>query len=88
MYAKYRIFLETTRGGYYVAASNSVNGLSDMVKKWFNDSPIGRSVYDDMVQYVVLMQLDKDTGQYVREKKLPAGDRRAAIAQVRAMGAR
>lgn len=71
-----------------MAAANSVNGLSNLVLDWFNNTSVGRSVDDNMVRAVVLMQLDPKTGSYVRDAKLPATDRRNVIAQVRVLGAR
>lgn len=88
MYAKYRIYLQTSRGGYYVAAANSVNGLANLMLDWFNSTSVGRSVYDDMVRGVVLMKLDPKTGAYQREAALPATTRKNALGQVRLLGAR
>lgn len=88
MYAKYRILLQTTRGSYYVAASNSVNGLANLVLDWFNNSSAGRSVYDDMVKTVSLMKLNPDTGAYEHDASLPVTDRKDVLAKVRLLGAR
>lgn len=71
-----------------MASSNSVNGLAKLALDWFNTTSSGRSVYDDMVRFVVLMQLDKNTGAYVRDEKLPVTSRKNVIAQLRALGAR
>ena len=88
MYAKYRVFVATTRGIYYAAAANSVNGLVDLVRKWLDESSAGRSVYDDMVREVVLMQLDDESGMYQTEQRVPASNRKDIIAKLRALDGR
>lgn len=46
MYQKYRVFIQTSRGGYFAAASNSVNGLAPMVANWLENTSVGRSITD------------------------------------------
>lgn len=88
MYAKYRLYLQTTRGGYVMAASNTVNALVNMVISWLENTSAGRSVYDDMVQRVLLYELDEKTGAYVQSKAIPANSRRDIIRKVRELGGR
>ena len=88
MYSKYRVFIATTRGSYYAAAGNSVNGLVQVVERWLDDTSIVRSIYDDTVLRVVLMQLDEERGYYKIEKQLPATSRQDIIAKLRALGGR
>lgn len=88
MYAKYRIILQTTRGGYAMAASNTVNGLAALVEDWLSNTSAGRAVYDDMVQNVVLTELDQDTGAYKISKTVPVTNLADVIRKARQLGAR
>lgn len=88
MYAKYRLYLQTTRGGYVMAASNTVNDLVAQVHQWLDGTGAGRSVYDDMVLKIMLYQLDKASGAYVFDEQLPVVDRQDIIKKVRALGGR
>ncbi len=88
MYQKYRVFIQTTRGGYFASASNTVNGLAPLVASWLERTSVGRSVYDDVVKAVILYVLDKKQGNYVRSASLPADNRRDIIKKIRMLGAR
>lgn len=98
MYQKYRIYLQTTRGGYAMGASDSVNDLVAIVTDWLENTSAGRSVTDlydkdgrleySDVKAVILYQLDPDTGAYVFSKQLPAIDRADVIRKTRALGGR
>ncbi len=71
-----------------MAASNTVNDLAGQVLAWLEETSAGRSVYDDMVQSVILYELDPETGNYKFSRELPATSRRDIIRQARALGAR
>lgn len=88
MYAKYRLFLQTTRRGYFMAASNTVNDLVGKVIQWLEGTSAGRSVYDDMVREVSLYELNEKTGAYERSERLPVVDRDDVVRKVRALGGR
>lgn len=88
MYKKYRLYLQTTRGSYVMAASDTVNDLVLQTLEWLQTTGPGRSVYDDMVQSVVLYSLDADTGAYVFSRKVPATSRDDIIKKVRELGGR
>ncbi len=98
MYQKYRIYLQTTRGGYAMGASNTVNDLVAIVRDWLTNTSAGRSVTDiydkegrleySDVQSVMLYTLDEKTGGYVFSKQLPAINREDVIKKVHALGGR
>lgn len=98
MYPKYRIILQTTRGGYVMGASNSVNDLVAIVEDWLLNTSAGRSVTDirnkrgeleySDVRAVMLYTLDPKTGGYVYSEQLPAIDRPDVIRKTRALGGR
>lgn len=78
----------TTRGRLLAAASDSVNGLADIVKYWLEETPTGRAVYDDQLQAVALYQFDEATAQYINMGQMPTNSRKDLIAKVRVLGAR
>ena len=88
MYNKYRLIVQTRRGGYSVASVNSVNDLVGVVRDWLDNTPAGRSVYDDQVHAVILYQLDPETGAYVMDRRRPATSRKDIIKQTRLLGGR
>jgi len=88
MYQKYRIFIQTTRGGYFAASGDSVNGLAASVKQWLDGTGVGRSIYDETVQRVIIMRLDEVHGNYQQLNSLPANSRRDIIRKVRSLGGR
>lgn len=103
MYKKYRIYLQTTRGGYSMGAADSVNGLAAIVTDWLENTSAGRSVSDyydrdpltkelvrtgSDVQKVMLYELDQDTGAYKFSKEAAATHRGDIIRAVRSLGAR
>lgn len=87
MYAKYRLYLQAQSGSYVMAASNTVNDLVAQVTYWLTRST-GQSVYDDQVRNVILYVLDKKTGAYVFDKRLPVTSRKDVITKVRLLGGR
>lgn len=88
MYAKYRIFIHTSRGSFLAASGNSVNGLAASVKAWLENTSEGRSIYDDQVQAVEIYVLDKKRGSYVSSEKLPASSRKDLTDKLYEVGAR
>lgn len=98
MYPKYRIILQTTRGGYVMGASNTVNDLVAIVEDWLLNTSAGRSVTDirdkrgnleySDVQSVMLYTLDPETGAYKFSEQLPAIDRPDVIRKTRQLGGR
>ena len=87
MYAAYRVFIITTQGNIFAAASNSVNGLGDKVKEFLN-SPSGLAIYDDQVRGVVIMNLDRNTGNYVRSGQATATSRQDVTNKIYELGGR
>ena len=87
MYAAYRVFINTTQGNYFAAASNSVNGLADLVRAYF-DTTTGRAIYDDQIRGVTIMNLDRDTGSYVRSGQATATSRQDVINKLYELGGR
>lgn len=87
MYAAYRVFINTTQGNFFAAASNSVNGLGDLVRSFF-ESPSGAAIYDDQVRGVTIMNLDRKTGAYVRSGQATATSRQDAINKIYELGGR
>ena len=88
MYRKYRVIIFTTRGRQLAAAADSVNGLGDMVKYWFINDPVGRSVYDDQIQAVAIYEFDDSTAQYINIGQMTSNSRADAVAKIRILGAR
>ena len=87
MYAAYRIFINTTQGNYFAAASNSVNGLTNLVKNYL-ESPTGRAIYDDQVRGVTILNLDRATGGYIRSGQASATSRQDILNKLYELGAR
>ena len=88
MYAKYRLYLQTTRGGYFMARSNTVNDLVALSEQWLEGTGSGRSIYDDIARELWLYELDEKTGSYVRSERLPVNSRKDIIRKVRQLGGR
>lgn len=88
MYKKYRVYVQTRRGGYAVAASNTVNDLVGLALEWLENTSAGRSVYDDMVQAVIIYKLDEKTGAYIFSEQLPASSRKDILTKLRLLGGR
>lgn len=87
MYLAYRVFIITTQGSHYAAGSNSVNGLVDKVREYFR-TPTGQAIYDDQVRGVVIMNLDRETGNYIRGGRATATSRQDALNKLYELGAR
>lgn len=95
---KYRIYIQTTRGGFAMGASDTVNDLVAIVIDWLENTSAGRSVTDIFdkfgnleysdVKSVVLYELDPKTGAYIFSKQLPATDRKDVIRKTRQLGGR
>lgn len=98
MYQKYRLYLQTTRGGFAIGASNTVNDLVAIARDWLNNTSAGRSVTDirdkqGRLEYsdaksVMLYTLDEKNGNYIFSKSLPVIDRDDIIKKVHALGGR
>lgn len=87
MYAKYRLYLIASNGSYVMGASNTVNDLVDQSRYWLTRS-IGARLGDDQVRQVVLYVLDKKTGSYLFDSRLPVTDRKDILTKVRLLGGR
>lgn len=85
---KYRVILTTTAGKFMPATSDTVNGLADMVYYWLNNTPAGRSVYNDQMRIVGLYEFDLATAQYILVGQYLTNSRKDLIAKVRLLGAR
>ena len=88
MMNKYRVYIQTSRGSYTIAAGDSVNGLAALARSWFLDTSPGRSVYDDMITRVILYEFDPKTGAYKFGEQAAATSRRDVLKKLRAMGGR
>jgi hypothetical protein len=87
MYAKYRLFLDTQRGGYFLGAVNSVNDLLEMARRWLEGS-IGSRVYDDEVATLIIMKLDDRTGSYILDNRISVSSRDGILRKLHDMGGR
>lgn len=87
-YKKYRVYINTPYGGYYAAASNTVNDLVDLIKYWLERTSAGVYLPPEVKGTVTLQQIDPATGAYQNQKQLPFKDREDIITQVRLLGAR
>ena len=87
-YKKYRIYINTPNGGYYVAASNTVNDLVSLVKYWLERTSAGMYLPSEVTGRVVLQELDEATGAYQRSEILPFEDKKDIITKVRQLGGR
>ncbi len=87
-YKKYRIYLNTTHGNYIPASSNTVNDLVSLFKYWLERTNEGFYLPMEASGTVILQQIDKKTGAYVNEKRLPFKGRNDLINAIRTLGAR
>lgn len=83
MYAKYRLYLQTTRGQYVMGASNRADTLPNTAKKWLEDTANGRSLDDDQLKTVILYQLDEDNGSYTFSERRPVTSRAGVVEAVK-----
>jgi hypothetical protein len=88
MYAKYRIYIHTSRESHLAAFGASVNGLANTVKAWLENTPEGRSIYDDQVRFVEIYVLDEKKGSYVSSEKVAATSRKDLTDKLYEIGAR
>ena len=47
MYKKYRVFVKTSRGSWFAAASDVLNGLAPLVSQWLEGTSAGRGIYEE-----------------------------------------
>lgn len=87
-YKRYRIYLNTAAGGYIVATSNTVNDLVGLTKQWLEQTSAGYYMPEETSGTIVLQQLDKKTGAYVAEERIPFRDKTEIIGNLRKLGGR
>lgn len=85
---KYRVYIVTTRGRFWAASSNSVNGLARVVQYWLDTSAAGRAVYDDQVQGVQMYKFEPELKDFTRVSWQAAHNRKDIVREVRKLGAR
>lgn len=78
MYAKHRLFIQTSKGLRRVAAANTMLELIRRATDWLNSSG-GRGIYDDQVQAVMVYTLNEKAGNYRLQHRLPASNRQDII---------
>ncbi len=87
-YKKYRVFLTTTSGGFIPATSKTVNDLVELLKYWLERTTDGMYLPDNVSGTITLQQIDKVTGAYVNNRRLPFNSKKDLVTQARKLGAR
>lgn len=87
-YKKYRVFLDTSSGGFYAATSDTVNNLVDLVKYWLERTSAGMYLPPESKGNIILQELDENTGAYKRSEQLPFDDKGDILTKIRLLGGR
>jgi hypothetical protein len=87
-YKKYRVYLNTNMGGFFIASSNTVNNLVDLSKYWLERTTAGMSLPESIKGHALIQVLNEETGAYVGQTTLPFQNKDEIVEQVRKLGGR
>lgn len=87
-YKKYRVYLNSNAGGFFVASSNTVNNLVELSKFWLERTTAGMTLPDNVNGFALIQVLNEKTGNYVGQTQLPFTRKDEIIEQIRKLGGR
>lgn len=85
---QFQIDLETRKGNFVIAASDTVNDLVDHAKAWLGATSEGGALLDNDVISITLMEVDPATGEYMGGESIPVESKQDIITQLRNLGGR